>query len=312
VLPVAPTPTANPTQPPTQSPSPTPRPTQTPVPTPPPTLGHDSRTWHPPTDHEHGDAPPQWIMAAGYTVGFDQHGGFHGNTSATENTTKHAAMKGFAARFKGVDVYFRVHIASNVLDRMARYHSYEVWARDASGGVSHWQGWFNSGDPVADRVPRTQPDPGRRPVVLVVDAASLANQIGCEQWYGATASWSWDFGWTVCGTTTVFYPGENDQPGTEHWRTTGANGAELRRLEAAWYDGSYGRFHPVGRFWATQFGEGVIGPNDPRCSMSTTKYGVSYQNLCLEQYIAPTMTEVAFPDNAVQKPFGVPGLRLPN
>jgi hypothetical protein len=146
----------------------------------------------------------------------------------------------------------------------------------------------------------------------VVDAASLASQIGCEQWYGSTASWSWDFGWTICGTTTVFYPGENDQPAPENWMPTGATGSELRRLEAAWYDGSHGRIHPVGKFWATQFGEGVSGPSDPRCSQSTTRYGTTYQNLCLEQYIAPTMTEVSFPDNAVQKPFGAPGLRLPN
>jgi hypothetical protein len=251
-------------------------------------------------------------MDAGYTVAFDQHGGFHGNTSPTENTAKHAAMKGFSATMKGVDLYFRVHIASNVLDRMARYHSYEIWARDPSGAVSHWQGWFNSGDPVADRISRMLPDPGRRPVVLVVDEASLAMQIGCEQWYASTAIWSWDFGWTVCGTTTVYYPGENEQTGQEHWRPTGLSGAEARRLEAAWYNGSYGRIHPVGRFWATQFGEGVTGPNDPRCSQSSTKYGVTYQNICLEQYIAPTMIEVAFPDNAVQKPFGAPGLRLPN
>ncbi|MCE7884822.1 MAG: S1 RNA-binding domain-containing protein [Actinobacteria bacterium ATB1] len=40
---------------------------------------------------------------------------------------------------------------------------------------------------------------------------------------------------------------------------TGATGAEARRLEAAWYDNSYGRFHPVGAFWATQFGEVVSG-----------------------------------------------------
>jgi hypothetical protein len=126
---------------------------------------HDASRWHLPYDprtgcvygHEHGDAPPQWITDAGYTVAFDQHSGFHGNTSSIENTTKHAAMKGFLADFSDYaggtqQVYFRVHIASNVLDRMARYHSYEVYMRDAAGGVSHWQGWFNGGDPAKDRV----------------------------------------------------------------------------------------------------------------------------------------------------------------
>src|SRR5437763_695421 len=45
--------------------------------------------WTPPgaDGAEHGDAPPQWIMDAGYTVCFD--GPF--NTSPLENTAKHAA-----------------------------------------------------------------------------------------------------------------------------------------------------------------------------------------------------------------------------
>jgi hypothetical protein len=87
---------------------------------------------------------------AGHTVSFAE----PFNTSAVENMTKHAGMKGSLATFNGVDVYFRVHAASNVLDRSARYHSHEIFALDPSGGVPHWQGWVNSGDPVADRVPR--------------------------------------------------------------------------------------------------------------------------------------------------------------
>jgi hypothetical protein len=135
---------------------------------------HDPSHWHAPAcGHEHGDAPPQWIGDAGYTVAFDHAGGFHGNTSESENVLKHPAMKGYTVDVRDYSggaqqVYFRVHMASNVLDRMARYHSYEVFMRDAKGGVSHWQGWFNSGDPVTDRfVYDGRNDPGRRPIVLV-------------------------------------------------------------------------------------------------------------------------------------------------
>lgn len=276
--------------------------------------------WHPPvvngcaTGHEHGDPPPQWLIDAGYTVSF--HG--HFNTSPAENTAKHAAMKGFAATFNGVDLYLRIHAASNVLDRSARYHSYEIWARDPRGGVSHWQGWYNTGDPrpypEGDRVPRTLGDPGRRPVMLVVDQASYDAGSRCEQWYSAPAQplWGWDFGWTICGSTTIYYPGENEQQDRRFWRASPDETlGTTRRLEAAWYADRDPR-RPRGRFWATQFGDLVNGPDDPRCSGTSTRYGVTYQNVCLEQYIAPSMVTVQSPDNAVQKQFDDTGVELPN
>jgi hypothetical protein len=232
-----------------------------------------------------------------------------------ENTAKHAAMKGFLARFNDTDVYFRIHAASNVLDRAARFHSYEVWARDPSGGVSHWQGWYNSGVPVADRVPRTLGDPGRRPVILAVDLASWDAEIRCEQWYASTASWSWDFGWTICGINALFYPGENDQqdPAFGKAPPEGAGVGNVRRLEAAWYGSSMaGRESPTGAFWATQFGEIVSGPTDPRCSQMSNQFGETYVNICLDQFIAPTIVPVTYPNNAVQKVFDAEGVHAPN
>ncbi|MCC6177272.1 MAG: hypothetical protein IT305_18365 [Chloroflexi bacterium] len=302
-----------------EQPNPPATPQPTPVPTPPAVgaCGEAMDAWHPPVingctaGHEHGDPPPSWIGDAGYTVSFS--GPF--NTTARENTTKHAAMKAFLARFSGVDIYFRIHAASNVLDRSARYHSYDVWTRDAAGGVSHWQGWFNTGDPVADRIPRSLGDPGRRPLMLVVDRASWDADIRCEQWYGLTASWSWDFGWTICNVNSLFYPGENNEQDMAQWRLPpgGPSLGGLRRLEAAWYSSSSpGRQHPTGRFWATQFGEIVGGPTDTRCSGTSTRFGTTYANVCLEQYIAPTMTQVAFPGNAVQKTFPTTGVQIPN
>jgi hypothetical protein len=275
--------------------------------------GERMDVWHPPvingcaTGHEHGDAPPSWIAAAGYNVSF--HG--HFNTSPTEHTAKHAAMKGFTARFSNADIYFRVHAAANVLDRSARFHSYEVWARDPSGAVSHWQGWYNTGDPERDRYVRRQgTETSVRPAMLVVDQTSWDQGIRCEQWYALTSVWSWDFGWTICNTTTLYYAGENQEQDRSFWRLApdGSLGG-TRRLEAAWYSS---RSHPTGAFVATQFGEIVSGMNDPRCSATTTTYGKTYQNVCLEQYIAPTMTQVAFPGNAVQKNFDTTGAVVPN
>jgi hypothetical protein len=274
---------------------------------------HDASHWHPPVDpttgcffgHEHGDAPPQWIMDAGYMVSFDQHGGFHGNTSATENTAKHAAMKGYLADFKDYaggaqEVYFRVHMASNVLDRMARYHSYEVFMRDSTGAVSHWQGWFNSGDPVKDRlIYNGVNDPGRRPIVLVQDETTFPT-VKDEHWYTrATAPWNWDFAWTV-NPTTFYHANEADNPDMSTWKPTGQLGT-VRRFEPAWYgpDSKSAPMRslgaPKGRtFYATQFGEIVRGPTAARCSGTTTMFGVTYQNECLAQYIAPTARSVEY------------------
>ncbi len=301
-----------------------PPPTPTPVPTPGANTGicgEPMDEWHPAVitradgstcnaGHEHGDAPPAWIAAAGYSAKFV--GGF--NTSPQENTAKHAAMKGFSARFGEVDIYFRLHAASNPLDRSARYHSYEVWTRDSSGGVSHWQLWYNTGDPVKDRVPRRQgTEPSTRPIMLVVDQTSFDQGIRCEQWYTGPGEpeWAWDFGWTICNSTTLFVPGENLSASDQRtWKLSpdGSLGG-TRRLEAAWYAF---RQHPTGKFWATQFGEIVSGPSDARCTATTTKFAVTYPNICLEQYIAPTMKQVAFPGNALQKSFDTRGVKIPN
>jgi hypothetical protein len=276
-----------------------------------PTSMHHASRWHPPVDprtgctygHEHGDAPPAWVQSAGYSVGFDHAGGFHGNTSVAENTTKHSGMKGFLADFTDYNggtqqAYFRVHIASNPLDRSARYHSYEVFMRDAAGGVSHWQGWFNSGDPKTDRVVYNGAnDPGRRPIVLVQDESTFP-KVKNEHWYmRATAPWNWDFAWTVDATT--FHDGEETgDTGAASWKPTGRLGT-VRRFEPAWY-GPDSKIAPArtnaapkgGIFFATQFGEIVSGPTAPRCSGSTTMYGTTYRNECLPQFIATTARAV--------------------
>lgn len=311
-------------------------PTATVTRTPTPTATHNNQTgvcgesmelWHAPvvngceTGHEHGDPPPQWITNAGYQVRFQG----HFNTSPTEHTYKHAAMKTFLARFNNVDVYFRVHAASNVLDRGARFHSYEVWARDPSGAVSHWQGWYDVGDPTTKRPSKLfcqqqQGDPlCNRPVIIVVDQASWDADQKCEQWYAQPVSpWHWYFGWTVCDSTTYFYPGETSQLDMSYWRLTGGVGGG-RRLEVTWTredDGTLPGEAPEGVvFYATQFGEIVSGPNDAICSGSTTINGVTYRNVCLAQFIARTMPKIDFLSpggNAIHREFDTTGVRIPN
>lgn len=291
--------------------------------------GESNDSWHPPvingcaTGHEHGDAPPSWIAQAGYNLSFTG----HFNTSAVENSTKHTSMKGMLITIQGVQIYFRTHFASNPMERFGDYHSYEVFTKDAAGGVSHWQGWNFSGKPNSDARCLRRRDPlpceNERPIILVTDQTSWDQGITCEQWYSATASWSWDFGVTICGSTTIYQPDKEKDSATvfdqSTWKLAPNNGSLglTRRLEVAWYgatqsDGKPYRQHPTGKFWATQFGEIVSGPSDARCTQTTTKFNVVYKNVCLEQYIAPTMTKVAFPGNAVQKSFPGQGVQIPN
>lgn len=286
--------------------------------------GTSAAVWHPAVDpttgcqygHEHGDAPPAWIAAAGYEVSFN--GPF--NTSAKEDTVKHTSFKGFATTINQTDLYFVLHFASNAMERSGRYHSYQAWGRDASGNVSHWQGWVNSGDPNTSRVPISRGDPGFRPIVLTVDQASWDNFDSCEQWYSFTSAWSWDLGWNICGSTTI-YPGpsENNDPFNQStWKITGDPGG-LRTIDASWYGGPTGASPNRGnppkdvKFYATQFGQIVSGPNDPVCSgTSLGQDGVTYQNVCLDEFIASTMPTVQFPGNEIQKNYNVTGVHAPN
>lgn len=283
--------------------------------------------WHAPAcGHEHGDPPPGWIADAGYTAAFDQHGGFHGNTSPAENTTKHTSMKGILATFGAQQAYIRLHWASNVMERSSRYHSYEVFLRDDQGGISHWQGWTNTGSPnPADgqRRSKSLPDNGVRPTILVADYDALVLGRNCEQWYAFTSSWGWDLGLTICDSTTMYFSEESQYP--DYWvrlcdygyprpYCVGAD----REVEASWY-GPDSRVAPNRgnppkdvTFYATQFGEIVSGPDSPRCSGMTERFGVGYPNICLSQYITSTARAVENPGNRTRKVFDVTGVTVPN
>jgi hypothetical protein len=292
---------------------------------------HDRVRWHPPEEHEHGDEPPAWVGP----VGFDEHGGFHGNTSAFENTEKHNSMKGTAATFTSKtgqtqDTYVRTHFASNVGERGSRYHSYEFWLKDPTGAITHTQGWANTGDPIpppystaTGRTTRMEGDPGRRPHVLVVDYDSWVANRQCEQWYTTTSRQGWgpDIGSTICGASTLWFPFE--QFYTDYIFPTGQLGLD-RELELSFYRADSlvapNRGNPPldTEFHATQFGDAVSGPNDPVCQGTTERFGQVYPNKCLPQIIrstALTIENLPSVPNANRSRKVYPGagtVRLPN
>lgn len=161
--------------------------------TPTSTISHDPTKWHSPTDHEHGDAPPQWVtdfnmtnFGRGLVYGGDE------NSGPMENSMKHAGYKGVAlagiSDGQLVQVYYRFHAASNPMDRAARYHSFEMYAKDINGGVSFWQGWYDVNDPNVPFARISTIDDGIvlevRPVLIGVDQRALDAMVNIDEfWY---------------------------------------------------------------------------------------------------------------------------------
>jgi hypothetical protein len=278
--------------------------------------------WHPavidgcPTGHEHGDAPPQW--ATDFSQARFGHGVIYGGdeaSSAAENSMKHAAFKGITATSTaGGNVYLRHHAGSNPMDRMARYHSYELYYRDTAGNVSFWQGWYDTGNPDSTtrrclrRVPAL-PCENARPIILVADETSFAQGAAFEQWYAHPVSnagrWAWDLGIAIGNSSTYYRLGEN---ATAHdmstWVPSGSLGL-TRRVDGFWYTGrSGGGTTRVGDFCAVAATGQVVNCMEPGA---------------LAQYIAPTLTgdaRVEFGISRIgfliQKAFSCPGCTIPN
>ncbi|MCS6910372.1 MAG: hypothetical protein NZM11_07365 [Anaerolineales bacterium] len=320
-----PTPTEHHHHYPTSTPS-TPGVTPTPSSTQPPASGqlcpdwyHNPHEWHPPVDpatgchygHEHGDAPPAWVQSSRWPAMFS-----HPGNTPNENLLKHTSFKGFTLRDDGIDLYVIMHLDTNPNGHASRFHSYQAWARDASGGISYWDLWadFGEGNNTGPNVRWDENCGGNteiRPIMAVVYPQC---NLTFESWYSRAGApgWGWDFGFNV---KPQYYNGP--QPGVSSnpdlsamstWLPTG-QWNDVRRIEAAWYAF---RPHPTGTFYSTQWGEIVSGPNDPRCGTQRTIGSRTYQVLCIEQYIAPTMTTFSFPGNSIQKEYNFTGVRLPN
>jgi hypothetical protein len=311
-----------PTATPTASLTAQPTSTHTPAPSATPTIapptgdvgrcGESSHEWHPPvvngcvTGHEHGDAPPAWVVASSFSAHFT-----HPANTPNENVVKHTSFKGFLLRDDGIDVYVIAHIDTNPSGHSSRFHSYQVWARDSAGNVSYWDGWmdFGTSNLTGPQFRRFGCDPdtdSTRPIMAANDEECNI-PLRFENWYsraGGSGGWAWDLGFN---TSPNYYAG-GDPANPATWNPTGQLNS-TRRIELAWYAN---RSNLRGSFWATQFGDIVSGPADPACGTTRTFGAKTYTVLCLAQYIAPTMQTFSFPGNSMQKSYDMTGVQLPN
>lgn len=164
-------------------------PTHTHTPTPP---GHPLG-WHAPSDHEHGEAPPSWVLASA-------------NQPFTQTREGHTGYKGMTAVQTGnsaVQSYIITHVLTTEAARSHGDHDYQLWVRDSSGAVSYWAGILPFGqdanNPTSPIIERTV-DTGERPIAL---GERNAND-GCETWYSRPGRLIFDLGWTVCGRYQKF------------------------------------------------------------------------------------------------------------
>lgn len=289
-------------------------PTSTSVPSNVGKCGESMDVWHPPVingcaaGHEHGDAPPAWVAVSGPPAMFT-----HAGNTPNENVVKHTSFKGYAGRFNSQDVYIIMHLDTNPSGHSSRFHSYQMWVRDAAGGVSHWDGWqdFGVGNETGPQVRRFGCDDtdNTRPV-MAVNAQACNAGLRFENWYPRAAGFEGNVGWMpdFGFNTSANYWAGGDPAVLSTWVPTG-NGNGTRRMEVAWYAN---RSSQRGSFYATQFGEVVSGPDDPRCGSSRTVGVRTYEVLCIHQQIAPTLKSIQFPGNAQQKTYDMTGVINPN
>lgn len=302
--------------------TPAPLPTDTPEPAPTPTPTHDhgmeeaDLRWHTPgahgdrPAHEHGDAPPQWVLDAGYDPTYTHVGGTPNENHAYY---KHTAFKGYAGQFGNQQWYAIFHLDFNPGGHVSRFHSYQLWVRDTAGGVSHFHGWLDFG---------TGEQTGPNLVIVCGQASNvrpiiMANQAGCpsaplfETWYaraGGSGDWAPDFGFSV--SPNYYAGGDPANPAT--WTPVNPWPSNLtRRVEFA-IPADRLAAAPKGDFWATQWGRIVSGPSDPICGTPRTVGERTYTTVCLMQTIQSTLQPIQFPGNAVQRTFPGNGVQLPN
>jgi hypothetical protein len=285
-------------------------PTQTPVAATATPTGHTAN-WHPPADHEHGDAPPSWVTGAGYTPSFD-----HAANTPNENAHphKHSAFKGFLLNDDGAAIYAIGHMDFNPGGHPSRFHSFQFWMRDPSGGITHLHGWldFGTGNNTGPQVRRIHCDNTDVRPIMAVNAVACGDPLQFESWYAAAGGYQNqgaafpDFGWNI--NPNYYAGGDPANPAT--WDDTGYVRNLTRRFEVAYY---HTRDARRGEFYTTQFGQSVTGPSDPKCGTSLTVGERTYTLLCLKQTVATTARTVGFPGNAVQRDYPGSGtVKLPN
>lgn len=285
-----------------------------PAPTATPGASTSMSQWHAPgghdgiAPHDHGDAPPAWIAAAGYTVSFDHPGNTPGENVMAH---KHTARKGFAATLKGVDVYCVQHFDFNPAGLASRFHSHQCFFRDGAGNVSNINGWFDYGvgNNTGPNVVRAcGSDSGTRPL-------AMENGYGCaptlfSTWYDRAGSTIIDVGFSI---SPLYYmdgpPGSVIDPANPAtWYLIPGGNNLTRRMEIAVYRSRLNKYPQNTPFWTDQFGRMVSGPDDALCSTTFTAGSRTWPIVCLRQYIASTLPEISFPGNALQKSYPGAGI----
>lgn len=278
--------------------------------------GESNDTWHAgrvngcATGHEHGTEPPSWVTASQFQPLFT-----HPANTPNENafTHKHSAFKGYLLTDDGVTIYVIFHNDFNPGGHVNRFHSYQLWALDGSGNVSYWTGWLDFGPADLQNGPNAQTGPNIRRIgceSTSVRPIMAVNDEGCgvvqfESWYSRAGAAAWDFGFN--NQPTYYLGGDPANPAT--WNDINGGLNAVRRFEAAIYAS---RLTQRGFFYRTQFNSPVSGPNDPVCGTVVNIGGREYTVLCLQQYVAPTMTPVTFTGNSIQRTYPMDGVQLPN
>lgn len=302
-------------------PTATPVPENTPVPTNTPVADMIDMIWHAPMahgdrpTHEHGDAPPQWVLDYEGVQSADQLMLFTHNANTPGETMpvfKHTGFKGWAGNFNGQQWYGVFHLDFNPSGRASRFHSYQLWARSDNGAVSEIRGWmdFGTGNNTGPNLlPSCGNDSNVRPIM---NPTRNGCNIQFESWYaraGGSGDWAPDWGFNI--NPNYYFEGDPNTPST--WINTGFVRNLNRRIEFAWYLGEAGRGSPRGEFWTTQWGDIVSGANDPVCGTQRTYGNRSYEVLCIRQYIDSTLRPMTFPGNSQQTIFpGENVVQLPN
>lgn len=302
-----------------------------------------SQYWHPPGSHdglnvhEHGDAPPEW--ANDFSQKNFGHPVMFGGDEATpnENVLKHQAYKGFLMRASGVDIYIRYHNMSNPHDRSGPFHSYEIYAKDASGKVSFWQGHEFVGYPEqrSQRMTRRNEQPGHdnengidwpgrgQFIVAAPDLVDWKNYLRCEQWYKHAGLWSWDVSVTICGASTYYTVDEHktNVADMNTWHPTGDVGGS-RRLEISHYGPTNPRVQganlPTDKWFCVN-----KTPKENRMLGLTPTWevgeAISGPNACpagwLPQYISSSFPSKGIyfeTGNTAEKDFDTKGVTIPN
>ena len=113
---------------------------------------------------------------------------------------KHTAFKGWAGRFQNVD-WYGIFTWTSIQVGIPRFHSYQMWLKDATGAVSYMHGWldFGVGNSTTPQVVVTcGNDSGIRPIMKVNSNTCPANQITFENWYDNNGgAWGIDFGFNI-------------------------------------------------------------------------------------------------------------------